>query len=148
MVGTKRFSRVTKLLVGLTCSLALSAGQLFAQETAKAEMHPQNAADMKPFVVGNQTVIMSETVSHPNMTAGVARFKKGDHTDCTYWWDEVIYSIKGSGKVTVSAPWFTESKSYILKPGDVMYLPKSTKVNFDGVNDEPWDVFYVTSPAP
>lgn len=103
-------------------------------------------SDFDPLRVGGETGLLKEYVKHPNMTAGVGRFKKGQHMSFTYWYDEVLYGIGGSGKLTLSAPFFTESESHSFKAGDIIYLPKGTKVGFEALSTEPWDLFWVTSP--
>ena len=78
------------------------------------------------------------------MGGGIQRFKKGTYAlkDWTYWYQEVVYVIRGRGRITASLPPYTESESHDLSSGDVFVVAPSTRISIEALGDEVFEIFY------
>jgi ethanolamine utilization protein EutQ (cupin superfamily) len=98
---------------------------------------------------GHGSVDIAEYVKTPNMVAGFARWKKGEAlTKWPYWYEETVHITKGQGRITVSHAPFTSVDTHEVKPGDMLFFAKGSQVTFEATTDQPFELFYVTTPDP
>jgi ethanolamine utilization protein EutQ (cupin superfamily) len=136
----------------------LAAALCFALGGALAE--PTDATASKPYQLstkGYETLKAGEhgqvdlytPVKNPNMSAGWARWRKGESLiKWPYWYEETIYVTHGEGRITVSHAPFESHKVYNVKPGDMLYFAKGSQVTFEPVSEDAFEILYVTTPNP
>jgi ethanolamine utilization protein EutQ (cupin superfamily) len=141
------------MLLLAAAALVLGRGTAVeAEEAAKAKskVYRLTDKDYEEFKTGDGSGKLVEYVKQPNMTAGFARFEKGGPglRNWPYWYEEVVYITKGKGRITVSPPPHTNPEAHEMKVGDFLYIGKGSKVTFEGLSDEPFELLYVTTPNP
>lgn len=132
------------LLVGRSPAQAAEAA------AAKTKVYHLADKDYKEFKTGDGAGKLVEYVNTPNVTAGFARFEKGGLAlrNWPYWYEEVVYITRGKGKITVNPAPHTNPEAHEMKVGDFLYIAKGSKVTFEGLSDEPFELLYVTTPNP
>jgi len=110
-------------------------------------IHRLKDQDIAAFDLGGGSKIkFAQYVKNPNMTAGFIRLGRGEEIrDWPYWYEEVVYVTRGTGRITVWHVPFVSSETHELKAGDLFYIGKATKVTFHG-NDDSFEMLYVTTP--
>ena len=79
------------------------------------------------------------------MSGGIARLEKGKHGSkgWTHWYGEVVYIISGRARFTTTeAPLFFSSKTQDVGAGDFFFIPRSTRIGYEVLSDEPFVFFY------
>ena len=78
------------------------------------------------------------------MGGGMQRFEKGKYAlkDWTYWYHEVMYVVRGRGRITASLPPYTASESYDVGSGDIFVVAPSTRISIEALSEEVFEVFY------
>ena len=139
------------VLVGIV-TIVLHTGSLQAEDKKgeKMKVYRLTEKDLADFKTGDGAGKLAGYIKTPNMTAGFARFEKGTMTlrNWPYWYEEVVYITRGKGKITRSDAPFISSESHDVKPGDLFYIPKGSKITFEAVSDEPFELLYITHPDP
>ena len=149
-------SRITgrlMLVIFVTGSAVLwSLTPTRAEDTAKASSKMFHFDDKDYSIMktgGHGSVDIAEYVKTPNMTAGFARWKKGEAlTKWPYWYEETVYITKGQGRITVYHAPFTDQQIHEVKPGDMLFFAKGSQVTFEATTDQPLELLYVTTPDP
>jgi quercetin dioxygenase-like cupin family protein len=110
-------------------------------------IHRLKDQDIAAFDLGGGSKIkFAQYIKHPNMTAGFIRLGRGEEIrDWPYWYEEVVYVTRGTGRITVWPVPFVSSETHELKAGDLFYIGKATKVTFHG-SDDSFEMLYVTTP--
>ena len=90
------------------------------------------------------TALLAAPMAVPGMSGGIARFVKGENKleNWTYWYPEVVYVVRGRGRITAALPPFTESEAHEVGPGAFFFIPPSMRISFEALSDEPFDIFY------
>jgi len=148
MYRMRKISRwIGGVLAGVV-ALGLSVGLVQAED--KMKVHRLTEKDLADFKTGDGAGKLAGYIKTPSMTAGFARFEKGSMTlrNWPYWYEEVVYITRGKGKITRSDAPFISSESHEVKPGDLFYIPKGSKITFEAVSDEPFELLYITHPDP
>src|SRR5438132_1183939 len=115
-----------------------------AQATTIHRLKEQDLAELE--LAGGSKVKFAQYIRYPNMAAGFIRLRRGEEIrDWPYWYEEVVYVTRGSGRITFSPPPFTSSESHEVKAGDLFYIGKANKVTFE-TKDEAFELLYITSP--
>lgn len=80
--------------------------------------------------------------------AGYCKYDPGDKlVDYTYWYDEVMYILDGELRLTISYVPFLEKEEVVLTPGDMIYIPKSTRITHESHSNKPCKIIYFAVPA-
>lgn len=113
-------------------------------QTTIHQLKEQDIVEME--VNGGSKIKFAQYISHPNIAAGFIRLGRGDEIlEWPYWYEEVVYVTRGSGKITISPPPFTSGEPHDVKSGDLFYIGKGNKVTFQP-KDEAFEFLYVTAP--
>jgi ethanolamine utilization protein EutQ (cupin superfamily) len=143
---------LTAMLFVAVSAVLLPSTRTRAEDAAKASsklyhFDEKDYATMK--AGGHGSVDLAEYVKTPNMTAGFARWKKGEAlTKWPYWYEETVYITKGKGRISVSHAPFTSQQIHDVKPGDMLFFAKGSQVTFEPSTDQPLELLYVTTPDP
>lgn len=132
-------------------ALVLSARFARAEED-KMKVYRLAEKDLVEFKTDDGGLKVARYIQTPDIRVGFARFEKGTNTvalrNWPYWYGEVVYVTRGKGKITHSAPPFTSSEPHEVQPGDLFHISKGSKVTFEALSDEPFEILYVAYPNP
>ncbi len=80
---------------------------------------------------------------------GYALRNPGDKSQRIILMDEFFLVVRGELTISVSdPPWYKETKTYILKPGDVLFQGRGSKLSYEAsAKNEKTLVFYVAIPS-
>lgn len=105
--------------------------------------------DLTPFETGEGKQKVVTYVNLPNVTAGFGLLEKGDaFRNWTYWYEEVVYVVRGRASFTVSLPPYTSQERNEIKSGDLFYIGKGHKVSIEPIGEEPFLALFVATPNP
>jgi ethanolamine utilization protein EutQ (cupin superfamily) len=80
--------------------------------------------------------------------AGYCKYDPGDRLiDYTYWYDEVMYILNGELRLSISYVPYLEKEEKVLKGGEMIYIPKSTRISHECHNAKPCRIVYFAVPA-
>ena len=80
--------------------------------------------------------------------AGYCKYDLGDKLiDYTYWYDEVMYILDGEIKLTISYVPYLEKEQVVLSRGNMIYIPKSTRITHECHSQNPCKIVYFAVPA-
>ena len=140
-------ARWRSLLTGLAL-IALAMSQSEMVRAAEASEGPLKIFSVKPNdfkeqQTGKGSYASAIPMQVPGMTGGIVRFVKGKNKvqGWTYWYPEVVYVVRGKGRLTATAPPFTAPHTYDVGVGDFFFIPPSTEMSFEALSDEPFEVF-------
>jgi ethanolamine utilization protein EutQ (cupin superfamily) len=123
---------------------------LFKEDAMK--VYRLSERDLTEYKTSDGAGKLAVCIKTPNITAGFTRFEKGTATatlrNWPYWYDEVVYITRGKGKITHADPPFTSPEAHEVQAGDLLYIPKGSKVTFEALSNEPFDLLYITHPDP
>jgi len=80
--------------------------------------------------------------------AGYCKYDPGDKlSDYTYWYDEVMYILDGELKLEIFYVPYLEKEEVVLGKGEMIYIPKSTRISHECHGNKACKIVYFAVPA-
>lgn len=87
---------------------------------------------------GNYLVARYFNVPNKNFSSGFFAVENGWPFEWSYWYDEVLYVVKGEGKLSFSAPpLFDKTEVKEISHGNLTVIQKGSKIKFECTSKEP-----------
>ena len=144
MIGSSRIQTAWVACVAICSALCLGAAAQAESGTPILQVMSVNEESFGTFESPHGISHSAPLALSGWMGGGIQRFEKDKYVlkDWTYWYQEVVYVIRGRGRITASLPPYTSSESYEVGSGDVFVVAPSTRVSMEALGDDVFEIFY------